>query len=60
MSRGRCLVCGSSPSLDIAPGILLDLRRLLGPKKRATINGYSEPLCWQCQCWAARLVGILL
>lgn len=55
-----CRVCGSSPRVDIVDSMLRDLRVLLGPKKRATLDGHFDDLCHFCQKWAASFVGILL
>lgn len=55
-----CTVCGCAPDTNIVPGVLRDLRLLLGPKWRATVDGLTDRLCWTCQSWAARFVGITL
>ena len=54
-----CVSCGWLPDIDIQPGILRDLRVLLGPKMRATVHGHRKPLCFYCVLKVARLFGIV-
>jgi hypothetical protein len=55
-----CTVCGCSPSTDIVPGVLRDLRVLLGPRRRATVGHLRDTLCHPCQRWVAAYFEIAL
>jgi len=56
----RCKVCDWLPDLDIAPGVLRDMRALLGPRMRYTIGGLREVLCFYCQKRVAKFMGLAL
>jgi hypothetical protein len=55
-----CACCGWLPDLDIEPGILRDLRAILGPAWRATFGGHRDWICWMCQRGVAKRLGIVL
>jgi hypothetical protein len=56
-----CRVCGDSGDVSLIDGRMRAIKRLLGPRWRATIGTrLRDFICHPCQRWAARMAGAVL